>query len=331
LSFIGDESVDLICAHPPYAGIISYSVEGTDADLSKMSVPEFLREMGKVARESLRVLKPGSKCAILIGDSRKAKRVVPVGFQTIRVFLDAGFELHDLVIKRQHNCKTTGFWYTNSVRYNFLLLAHEYLPIFEKPKPSRFAEPSRPVWLPDLGLGLRSRLLDRIERENLETMTVWIFPAVQIESEIRRNVLGRFGTQGASILDIEVGVPQFSEKDSRDTAVAYIHCPSNDQLTSGGEIGAYLLALDKAVYYAVNCLAEGGHCVVEARDVRVNGQTQPLGLLAFEHLTHSGLELREIVVVTTEENKSFVSVSEDELAIVHRYLLIYRVTGQREP
>lgn len=47
--------------------------------------------------------------------------------------LSAGFRLKELVIKRQHNCKTTGFWYENSIRYNFLLLAHEYLLIFEKP------------------------------------------------------------------------------------------------------------------------------------------------------------------------------------------------------
>ena len=50
------------------------------------------------------------------------------------VYLNAGFKLRELVIKRQHNCKTTGFWYANSIKYNFLLLAHEYLPIFEKPK-----------------------------------------------------------------------------------------------------------------------------------------------------------------------------------------------------
>mgnify|MGYP000675009021 CR=1 FL=1 len=90
--------------------------------------------MRKVADESFRVLKPGKKCAILIGDTRKHKYVVPIGFWTIRVFLDAGFNLKELVIKRQHKCKTTGFWYDRSIKYNFLLLAHEYLPIFEKPK-----------------------------------------------------------------------------------------------------------------------------------------------------------------------------------------------------
>jgi len=108
----------------------SYSANAVDGDLSALSVPEFVTEMQKVARESYRVLKPGRQCAILIGDSRKSKHIVPIGFLTIRAFLNAGFVLRELIIKRQHNCKTTGFWYSNSIRYNFLLLAHEFLPVF---------------------------------------------------------------------------------------------------------------------------------------------------------------------------------------------------------
>jgi len=106
LSDLPDNSVDLICAHPPYAGIIRYSAK-ISGDLSTLSVPDFLQEMRKVAHESLRVLKPGARCAILVGDARRSKHVIPIGFQIIRVFLDAGFVLKELVIKRQHNCRTT--------------------------------------------------------------------------------------------------------------------------------------------------------------------------------------------------------------------------------
>ena len=112
LSDIPDEGIDLICAHPPYAGIINYSSK-VEGDLSKLSIEDFLKEMEKVAKESYRVLKPGGKCAILIGDTRKRKHVIPIGFKTIKVFLNAGFNLRELVIKRQHNCKTTGFWEVN--------------------------------------------------------------------------------------------------------------------------------------------------------------------------------------------------------------------------
>lgn len=112
LSDIKDNDIDLICAHPPYAGIINYSPK-VEGDLSKLSIKEFLEEIGKVAKESYRVLKPEGKCAILIGDTRKHKHVVPMGFQTINVFMDAGFKLRKLVIKREQDCKTTGCWYAN--------------------------------------------------------------------------------------------------------------------------------------------------------------------------------------------------------------------------
>lgn len=133
LSFLKDNSIDLICAHPPYANIINYT-NSKEGDLSFNDIDEFLVEMSKVANESFRVLKPGRQCAILIGDTRREKHIIPLGFKLIDVYLKAGFKLRELIIKRQHNCKTTGFWYNNSVKYNFLLLAHEYLPVFEKPK-----------------------------------------------------------------------------------------------------------------------------------------------------------------------------------------------------
>ena len=58
LKGIPDESIDLICTHPPYANIIHYS-EGQDipADLSNFKVDEFLEQMRAVANESYRVLK----------------------------------------------------------------------------------------------------------------------------------------------------------------------------------------------------------------------------------------------------------------------------------
>lgn len=128
---LADESVDLVCTHPPYADIIQYS-EDIDGDLSHLKMKDFLCEMGKVADEAYRVLKKGKFCAILMGDTRKNGMVQPLGFETMRLFELAGFKTKEIIIKEQHNCKATGFWKTNSIRHNFLLLAHEYLFIFKK-------------------------------------------------------------------------------------------------------------------------------------------------------------------------------------------------------
>ncbi len=131
LDFIPDDSIDLICTHPPYANIIKYS-EDIEADLSRLKVKDFLEAMRPVAAECRRVLKKGKFCAILMGDTRQKGCMVPMSFEVMRIFQDAGFQLKELIIKEQHNCKATGYWKTNSVKYNFLLIAHEYLFVFRK-------------------------------------------------------------------------------------------------------------------------------------------------------------------------------------------------------
>ena len=131
LQFLPNDYIDLIATHPPYANIIKYS-EDIEEDLSHLNVPNFLNEMRKVADESYRVLKNDKFCAILIGDTRQKGNIIPLGFSVMEVFKEAGFKLKEIIIKEQHNCKATGFWKTNSAKYNFLLIAHEYLFVFRK-------------------------------------------------------------------------------------------------------------------------------------------------------------------------------------------------------
>ena len=136
LYFIPDQSIDLICTHPPYADMIKYSKDlelDIPEDLSNCDIQSFLKEMEKVATESFRVLKKEKFCAVLMGDTRKNGHMIPMSFDVMKVFEAAGFKLKELIIKEQHNCRATGYWKTNSIKYNFLLIAHEYLFIFRKP------------------------------------------------------------------------------------------------------------------------------------------------------------------------------------------------------
>jgi len=319
LSDIQDESVDLICAHPPYAGIIRYSAKAVEGDLSALSVDEFVAEMRKVARESYRVLKPGRQCAILIGDSRKSKRIVPIGFMTIKTFLDAGFTLREIVIKRQHNCRTTGFWYSNSIRYNFLLLAHEYLPVFEKPaRPKGLGEATQLSLLPEREILYPGERIEYVQSERLETTSVWIFPLDRMETETRRNLVGRFGGMSGQVLEIEVGSPILCQPD-----ICYdlLHI-RGDRLASSPQ--DYLETLARTVVDAQAYLAHEGFCAVETRDFRVDGKFLPMGLMVFERLRQPGLDLREIVVVTSAENLPFEPPQSGYLGIAHKYLLIYQ-------
>jgi len=148
LNLIGDESIDLIATHPPYASIISYTKNSNnkeEGDLSKVhSIDEFIKEMKKVAQEFWRVLKPGKFCAILIGDTRRHKHQVPISFRVMQSFLEVGFILKENIIKVQHHTKTAPLWEKMSIKNNFLLLMHEHLFVFRKPekkeKLSKFKE-----------------------------------------------------------------------------------------------------------------------------------------------------------------------------------------------
>ena len=132
LDKIRDDSIDLVATHPPYAHIISYSKSLVEGDLSALPFEDYLREMGAVAKEAYRVLKPGKHCAILIGDTRKHKHYVPISFRVMQKFLEAGFVLKEDIIKQQWNTKTTREKWRKA-EYDFYLIAHEHLYVFRKP------------------------------------------------------------------------------------------------------------------------------------------------------------------------------------------------------
>ena len=68
---------------------------------------------------------------MMMGDVRQCGKVVPLGFRVMETFLKAGFENKEIIIKEQHNCRSIRFW--DNKDNKFLLLAHEYIFVFEKP------------------------------------------------------------------------------------------------------------------------------------------------------------------------------------------------------
>ena len=133
LSKIKGETIDFVLTHPPYVDIIKYSDGKLVDDLSNISnIDAFCDEMEKVAKEFYRVLKPGKFCAILMGDMRRKKMYQPLAYRVMDRFIKSGLLLKEDIIKRQFNCKATGFWVTKSKEANFLLIMHEHLLVFQK-------------------------------------------------------------------------------------------------------------------------------------------------------------------------------------------------------
>jgi DNA modification methylase len=307
LSSITAGSVDLICAHPPYADIIRYT-NNEERDLSGYAPPAFLIEMEKVACESIRVLKSEGKCAILIGDMRKQKNVIPLGFNLIRVFLSAGFTLKELIIKRQHNCKTTGFWYSNSVKFNFLLLAHEYLAIFEKPN-------SINTSVEEITVDESSVITpERISKETLESTTVWLSKPTNWLGNTLSNLITRY------------------------TAGDYLYI--DDSTLANKPRGRSKLVVVNAVSPRVrnngfrkyaDVVEEGGYLAVITRDVRrTDGTLMPVGLTVEQELSESrSLKIKELIAVSLE-NDGPPEITTADLKISHYYVFVYNRTTEEK-
>ena len=132
LSFLPDDSIDLICTHPPYGLAIQFTTSGTQ-DLSRLrSTEDFLSAIKQSAHEFVRVLKPGGHCGILMGDRRRHGELIPLGFRVFDVFAEEPkLQAIDIIIKLQHHDSSTQFYRgkRTSLRYR---IAHEYLFIFRK-------------------------------------------------------------------------------------------------------------------------------------------------------------------------------------------------------
>lgn len=128
-NIISNNKVDFIFLHPPYADIIRYS-DNIKEDISRLNLKEFLNQMSLFSKECFRVLKKDKICSILIGDIRKKGNFIPLGFYLMNIFIQTGFQLKEIIIKEQHNCKMTDYWENKNV--DFYLLAHEYIFILKK-------------------------------------------------------------------------------------------------------------------------------------------------------------------------------------------------------
>lgn len=129
LSSIKTNGIDFVCTHPPYADIIKYS-QDIPEDISYLSLSDFLERMSLVAQEAYRVLKPNHYCAVMMGDIRRKGKIFPLGFEVMKIFLEQNFHSQEIIIKEQHNCRSTDYWCERNLQ--FLLLAHEYIFVFQK-------------------------------------------------------------------------------------------------------------------------------------------------------------------------------------------------------
>ncbi|KAI0244201.1 hypothetical protein L0F63_007215, partial [Massospora cicadina] len=222
-----DASFDHVLSHPPYKDCVSYSTN-IEGDLSKFAnQEEFSLEMAKVIRENWRLLKMGGRVTLGIGDNRENCFYVPVSFQLLRNYLDNGFEVEEMIIKRQRQCQMFGLGTYLSAHYGFLIFTHEYIFTLKKvnkdcrPPPALrpFLRPPEEVnlWKTAVRIHRRRRAIPTypIERSSVIMGTVWVFrpnPNYSFEKLCKSRMVERFGRDGTNWEEISLVFPKLKDE-----------------------------------------------------------------------------------------------------------------------
>ncbi|PVV03769.1 hypothetical protein BB560_001745 [Smittium megazygosporum] len=123
---------DFVFSHPPYKDCVGYS-SYIDGDLSGFPDPiVFQNQMTKVILETHRLLKMNHFISCGIGDNRAERFYIPVGFQLMRNYIDHGFDIVELIVKRQRHCQAYGLGTYLCLQYDFLVFTHEFIASFRK-------------------------------------------------------------------------------------------------------------------------------------------------------------------------------------------------------
>ncbi|KAI8912526.1 hypothetical protein EDD86DRAFT_201604 [Gorgonomyces haynaldii] len=202
-----DESYDHVLSHPPYKDCVNYStlIEG---DLSRYSdMQAFQDQMQLVAQESWRVLKPHKRLTLGIGDNRRDCYFQPVSFQTIWTYIENGFELEELIVKRQRHTTASALGTYLCYTYDFLKFTHEFVAILRKSEPQHFSPmSSRHAF--EYKRIQRLVPVSPIDRKSIVMGSVWTFvvsEAHTLSQLVTSKIVQRFGTdhQYWELVDIE--------------------------------------------------------------------------------------------------------------------------------
>ncbi|KAI8149976.1 hypothetical protein BJV82DRAFT_585375 [Fennellomyces sp. T-0311] len=211
-----DESFHHILSHPPYKDCVAYSTH-LEGDLSRFTnIDEFKEEYINVVHESWRLLKMGRRLTLGIGDNREHCFYIPVGFHLIRQYIDNGFELEELIIKRQRYCSAFGLGTYLCVQFDFLVFTHEFIATFRKIPRENV---NRMISLEeDSGDHVRVTRTMRgipssaIARKSVVMGTVWVFKPTEnyrFDQLCMSRMVERFGRDETNWLQIQLDFMSF--------------------------------------------------------------------------------------------------------------------------
>jgi len=119
LSFIENESVDLICTSPPYADMRNYGKDPNNVGLLK-DKEEIREQYTKIFKELYRVSKPTTNFFLNVGDKHFNGELFDFPNQLKTIAIDCGFILKNIIIYHKSNYKTTNSKTANNMSYEFI-------------------------------------------------------------------------------------------------------------------------------------------------------------------------------------------------------------------
>jgi len=122
----------LVVVDPPYSNNLAYSAEPGCLGRISCREPRFYEEMGRVAAEAVRVLRPGGFLAWIISDEYRSGTYTPVGFRIWAVLQGSLTPVDTVVLVRHNDRSSSPLWEHRARRYNFFLRGFKFLFIFRK-------------------------------------------------------------------------------------------------------------------------------------------------------------------------------------------------------
>lgn len=121
---------DLVFNHPPYHNMVKYGED--PRDLSTQTLDEFWMKLRKVFTRTRELLRENGVYAVLMGDQRQERRVIPLTNKTIQIAEETGFYLYDQAIKLTSEAQSTsGLLQYRASKFQFMLPAYDTILVFK--------------------------------------------------------------------------------------------------------------------------------------------------------------------------------------------------------
>lgn len=208
---LNDDSIQLVVTSPPYWQLKDYCAEGQIG--FEQSYPEYIKSLNQVWSECFRVLEPGCRMCVNIGDQFTRTsiygryKIIPIREEIIRFCEEIGFDYMGAIIwQKVTTCNTSGgasvmgsFPYP---RNGILKLDYEFILIFKKPGKS------------GRKIGSDIKKMSRLSNEEWKEWFSghWHFPGEKQEGhiamfpvELPKRLIKMFSFAGETVLDPFLG------------------------------------------------------------------------------------------------------------------------------